>query len=205
MIAAHRGRAVLALGLSASGPYMGRCRRRICAHPNGRDHFGVGKELRVRTREAYRVRMVRAAGYALSRNLRLEARRRYNASGDDAAAEAFTVKNVVFQRADFATWNYSISAQNIFNLNGDPDIDAYVLILRDWHNDEIGYSVQSCTASGSIGATRERQRRRHLRELSHRRDRREHRRDLRFARSRHARRTLPWLQRCLSGPKRRTI
>ena len=58
------------------------------------------------------------------------------------------VKKVFFQRADFGTWNYAILRQNIFKLNGDPGIDAYILILRDWHYDAIGHSVHDLQGLG---------------------------------------------------------
>lgn len=59
-----------------------------------------------------------------------------------------TIKKVFFQRADFGTWNYAILRQNIFKLNGDPGIDAYILILRDWHYDAIGHSVHDLQGLG---------------------------------------------------------
>jgi hypothetical protein len=59
-----------------------------------------------------------------------------------------TVKKVFFERADFGTWNYAILRQNIFKLNGDPGIDAYILILRDWHYDAIGHSVHDLQGLG---------------------------------------------------------
>jgi hypothetical protein len=58
-----------------------------------------------------------------------------------ALAKRFTVKPIVFRPADFSTWDYSNLKNAALNLNGDPAIDAYVLILRDWRPDEIGYSV----------------------------------------------------------------
>ncbi|HTW35471.1 MAG TPA: hypothetical protein VMD53_12710 [Rhizomicrobium sp.] len=58
-----------------------------------------------------------------------------------ALAKRFTVKPIVFRPADFSTWDYSNLKSAALNLNGDPAIDAYVLILRDWRPDEIGYSV----------------------------------------------------------------
>ena len=59
-----------------------------------------------------------------------------------------TIKKVFFERADFGTWNYAILRQNIFKLNGDPGIDAYVLILRDWRYDAIGHSVHDLQGLG---------------------------------------------------------
>ncbi len=58
------------------------------------------------------------------------------------------IKKVFFERADFGTWNYAILRQNIFKLNGDPGIDAYILILRDWHYDAIGHSVHDLQGLG---------------------------------------------------------
>jgi hypothetical protein len=58
-----------------------------------------------------------------------------------ALAKRFTVKPIVFRPADFSTWDYSNLKSAALDLNGDPAIDAYVLILRDWRPDEIGYSV----------------------------------------------------------------
>lgn len=58
------------------------------------------------------------------------------------------IKKVFFERADFGTWNYAILRQNIFKLNGDPGIDAYILILRDWHYDAIGHSVHDLQGFG---------------------------------------------------------
>jgi len=58
-----------------------------------------------------------------------------------ALAKRFTVKPIVFRPADFSTWDYSNLKTATLGLNGDPAIDAYVLILRDWRPDEIGYSV----------------------------------------------------------------
>jgi len=59
-----------------------------------------------------------------------------------------TVKKVYFQRADFGTWNYALLRQHIFELNGDPGIDAYILVLRDWHYDAIGHSVHDLQGLG---------------------------------------------------------
>jgi len=58
-----------------------------------------------------------------------------------ALAGRFTVKPIVFRPADFSTWDYSNLKSAALGLNGDPAIDAYVLILRDWRPDAIGYSV----------------------------------------------------------------
>ena len=58
-----------------------------------------------------------------------------------ALAKRFTVKPIVFRPADFSAWDYAGLKRASLGLNGDPAIDAYVLILRDWRPDEIGYSV----------------------------------------------------------------
>lgn len=65
-----------------------------------------------------------------------------------ALAKRFTVKQIVFRPADFSTWDYSLLKSGTLGLNGDPAIDAYVLILRDWHWDEIGYGAH---ALGGLG------------------------------------------------------
>ncbi len=63
-------------------------------------------------------------------------------------SQHFTVKKVVFQPADFGTWDSSTLKQRVFGLNGDPDIDAYILVLRDWRHDEIGNSVHDVNGLG---------------------------------------------------------
>jgi hypothetical protein len=68
-----------------------------------------------------------------------------------ALAKRFTVKPIVFRPADFSTWDYANLKHASLDLNGDPAIDAYVLILRDWRTDEIGYSVH---ALGGLGLYR---------------------------------------------------
>jgi hypothetical protein len=65
-----------------------------------------------------------------------------------ALAKRFTVKQIVFRPADFSTWDNSLLKEAALDLNGDPAIDAYVLILRDWHWDEIGYGTH---ALGGLG------------------------------------------------------
>jgi hypothetical protein len=65
-----------------------------------------------------------------------------------ALAKRFTVKPIVFRPADFSTWDYSNLKSAALNLNGDPAIDAYVLILRDWRPDEIGYGVHELGGLG---------------------------------------------------------
>ena len=65
-----------------------------------------------------------------------------------ALAKRFTVKPIVFRPADFSTWDYANLKSAALNLNGDPAIDAYVLILRDWRPDEIGYGVHELGGLG---------------------------------------------------------
>ena len=65
-----------------------------------------------------------------------------------ALAERFTVKPIFFRPADFSTWDYSNLKSAALGLNGDPAIDAYVLILRDWRPDDIGYSVHGLGGLG---------------------------------------------------------
>ena len=65
-----------------------------------------------------------------------------------ALARRFAVKPIVFRPADFSTWDYSGLKRASLDLNGDPAIDAYVLILRDWRPDEIGYSVHELGGLG---------------------------------------------------------
>ncbi len=65
-----------------------------------------------------------------------------------ALAKRFTVKTIVFRPADFSTWDYANLKSAALGLNGDPAIDAYVLILRDWRPDEIGYGVHGLGGLG---------------------------------------------------------
>lgn len=69
-----------------------------------------------------------------------------------ALAKSFTVKTVAFDPADFSSWDYSLLRQDALDLNGDPAIDAYVFILRDWRPDTIGHSVH---ALGGLGLYRQ--------------------------------------------------
>jgi hypothetical protein len=55
-----------------------------------------------------------------------------------ALARSFVVKPVMFQPADFSTWNDYLLRRAVLDLNADPGIDAYVLILRDCRNDAPG-------------------------------------------------------------------
>ncbi|HUO91605.1 MAG TPA: hypothetical protein VMU22_01730 [Rhizomicrobium sp.] len=68
-----------------------------------------------------------------------------------ALARRFTVEPIAYRPADFSTWDYSNLKRASLDLNGDPAIDAYVLILRDWRSDEIDYSVH---ALGGLGLYR---------------------------------------------------
>jgi hypothetical protein len=72
-----------------------------------------------------------------------------------ALAKHFTVKQIVFRPADFSTWDSSLLKQAALDLNGDPAIDAYVLILRDWHWDEIGYGSHALGGLGFYRKDRE--------------------------------------------------
>ena len=65
-----------------------------------------------------------------------------------ALAKHFTIKPVTFETANFSSWNDTLLRRASLDLNGDPAIDAYVLILRDWHWDEIGYSVHDLGGLG---------------------------------------------------------
>lgn len=65
-----------------------------------------------------------------------------------ALGARFTVKPIAFVPANFMSWNDSILQRASLDLNGDPSIDAYVLILRDWRPDEIGYSAHDLGGLG---------------------------------------------------------
>jgi hypothetical protein len=56
-------------------------------------------------------------------------------------SKRFKVEPVAYKPADFATWNALLLRRATLDLNGDPGIDAYVIVLRDWRHDEIGDSV----------------------------------------------------------------
>jgi hypothetical protein len=53
----------------------------------------------------------------------------------------FKVEPIAYRPADFSTWNATLLRRATLDLNGDPGIDAYVVVLRDWRHDEIGESV----------------------------------------------------------------
>lgn len=139
----------LALGLSASGPYMGSlsppdlARIRTVAIISA-----VGQSFAFE-----RVRSSTFGWFAPSDTHYLEISDWK--IDDDVTREAtallskhIAIKKVFSERADFGTWNYAILRQNIFKLNGDPGIDAYILILRDWHYDAIGHSVHDLQGLG---------------------------------------------------------
>jgi len=65
-----------------------------------------------------------------------------------ALSKRITVKPSRFDRGNFSTWNYASLRQQIFLLNDDPNIDAYILVLRDWHWDSIGDSVHDLQGLG---------------------------------------------------------
>jgi len=65
-----------------------------------------------------------------------------------ALAARFAVRTVAFVPADFSSWDYSLLRSATLNLNADPAIDAYVLVLRDWRGDEIGGSVHDVGGLG---------------------------------------------------------
>jgi hypothetical protein len=68
-----------------------------------------------------------------------------------ALAKHFAIKAIAFEPADFSTWNAFLLRRTTLDLNADPAIDAYVMILRDWRPDEIGGSVH---ALGGLGLYR---------------------------------------------------
>jgi len=58
-----------------------------------------------------------------------------------AVAKRFVEKPVSFEPADFNTWTYDDLAHHIRDFEDpDPDIDAYVVIVRDWRSDTIDAS-----------------------------------------------------------------
>lgn len=56
-------------------------------------------------------------------------------------AKRVKVETIAYKPADFSTWNASLLKHAALDLNGDPGIDAYVLVLRDWRSDAIGGSA----------------------------------------------------------------
>jgi hypothetical protein len=65
-----------------------------------------------------------------------------------ALEKRFVVKPIAFESANFSSWNERLLRQASLDLNGDPAIDAYVLVLRDWHYDLIGHSVHELCGLG---------------------------------------------------------
>ncbi len=57
-----------------------------------------------------------------------------------ALSKEFSVLPITFDPAVFSTWNDTLLRRATLDLNGDPAIDAYVLILRDWSTDRIFYT-----------------------------------------------------------------
>ncbi len=65
-----------------------------------------------------------------------------------ALAQRFVVKPVAYEPAIFSSWSVALLRRAAFDLNDDPAIDAYVLILRDWRADTIGDSVHEIGGLG---------------------------------------------------------
>ncbi len=66
-----------------------------------------------------------------------------------ALSRRFAVKPVTFEEADFDTWTWSTLVLHLRELPLPLDnIDAYVVILRDWRGDEIGNSVHRLAGVG---------------------------------------------------------
>lgn len=67
----------------------------------------------------------------------------------EVLTKKFAVKPVTFEEADFDTWTWSTLLDRIAQLPLPMDnIDAYVVILRDWRGDEIGGSVHQLAGLG---------------------------------------------------------
>jgi hypothetical protein len=67
----------------------------------------------------------------------------------DVLSKRFSVKPVTFEEANFDTWTWETLTRNIHELPLPvDDIDAYVVILRDWRGDEIGHSVHQVAGLG---------------------------------------------------------
>ena len=149
MIARIGAALLLALGLSASGPYMGSlsppdlARIRTVAIISAVGQSFAFERVKPSAFEWFAppdTRYLEISDWKLDDDITRQV--------TTLLPKSVTVKNVFFERADFGTWNYSILRQNIFKLNGDPGIDAYVLILRDWHYDAIGHSVHDLQGLG---------------------------------------------------------
>ena len=66
-----------------------------------------------------------------------------------ALSKHFAVKPVSYAEADFDTWSWSSLVRRLRELPLPvDDIDAYVVILRDWRGDEIGNSVHQIAGLG---------------------------------------------------------
>ena len=64
-------------------------------------------------------------------------------------SKRYAVKPVKFTEADFDSWTWDGLGRTVRDLPlQDDDIDAYVLILRDWRADEIGHSVHDVGGLG---------------------------------------------------------
>ena len=67
----------------------------------------------------------------------------------DILSKKFHVKPVSFEEADFDSWTWPNLLHRIDELPLPiDDIDAYIVILRDWRGDEIGKSVQQLAGLG---------------------------------------------------------
>jgi len=140
---------LLALGLSASGPYMGAlsppdlARIRTVAIISAVGESFAFERVRPSIFEWFAppdTRYLEISDWKIDDDVTREV--------TALLSKRVTIKKVFFERADFGTWNYAMLRQNIFKLNGDPGIDAYILILRDWHYDAIGHSVHDLQGFG---------------------------------------------------------
>jgi hypothetical protein len=67
----------------------------------------------------------------------------------DILSKKFHVKPVSFEEADFDTWTWPNLLRRIDELPLPmDDIDAYIVILRDWRGDEIGNSLHQLAGLG---------------------------------------------------------
>lgn len=74
-------------------------------------------------------------------------------------SKTYVIKPVEFQEADFDTWTWPTLLEHIDELRlSAQDIDAYVVILRDWCGDDIGGSVQQIAGLGLYRRDGDRQR-----------------------------------------------
>ena len=72
-----------------------------------------------------------------------------NRDASAVLSKRFAVKPVKYEEGDFDTWTWSSLFHTIRELPlPEDDIDAYVLILRDWRPDEIGHSVHEVAGLG---------------------------------------------------------